>query len=289
LFRSQHSAKQHDQMLQAPLDILMITSTRPHYTRLSLPALLASCDDAMRVWVWHNGGDDATWHTVQEYADHPRIAQVHRNDVNSPLSEPTNWLWTNSVAPLVGKVDDDILVEPDWAQQLRAAHAAIARAGVLSAWTFPESDFDVQLASHKIESHGSTQIMRNAWVGGGCYVMNRACIDGHRLLQEGESFADWCRATAWQRWVHGWPLPLVVADHMDDPRSPHTALHDDADIANALPLTAQRNGITTTQEWQALLEDVARTVQTCPAAPGKLYGLRSWRYRIASTIHRKAA
>ncbi len=276
-------------MSTTPIDILMITSTRPHYTRLSLPALLESCDASMRVWVWHNGGDDSTWHTIQEYIQHPRLAQVHCNNANAPLSEPTNWLWQNSTAPLMGKVDDDILVEHNWAQQLRAAHAAIPRAGVLSAWTFPAADFDARLASHKIEVRGGMLVMRNAWVGGGCYVMNRACVDGYRLLRDGESFADWCRATAWQRWVHGWPMPLIVADHMDDPRSPHTALRDDASMIDALPLTALRNGITTTQQWQALLEDVARTVQMCPATPGRLYGLRSWPHRIASSIQRKAA
>ena len=277
-------------MTGAPIGILMITSTRPHYTRLALPALLASCDDTMRVWLWHNGSADETWQVVEQHATDPRVAHVHRHDANAPLSEPTNWLWQHSDAPLLGKVDDDILVEPDWAQRLRDAHDALPQAGILSAWTFPESDFDAALADHKIEQHGSTQLMRNAWVGGGCYLMKRACVTGHRLLRDGESFADWCRATAWQRWMHGWPLPLVVADHMDDPRSAHTALRDDAAMHEALPLTARRNGITTKAQWQQLLEGIAHTVQTCPAEPGRLYGVRSWPRRITRALHtRKAA
>ena len=46
--------------MEQSIDILMITYNRPEYTRLSLERLLATCDESMRVWVWHNGTDEET-------------------------------------------------------------------------------------------------------------------------------------------------------------------------------------------------------------------------------------
>ena len=91
------------------IDILMITYNRPEYTGLSLERLLATCDESMRVWVWHNGTDEETLEIVQSFRDHPSFFKFHHSIENKKLNEPTNWLWTHAKGDFLSKVDDDCL------------------------------------------------------------------------------------------------------------------------------------------------------------------------------------
>src|SRR5450756_818375 len=104
------------------VDVLMITYQRPTYVALSLPRLLESCDADTRVWLWHNGNDAATLEVVSSFADHPRVHRFHHSPTNEGLRVPTNWLWAQSDATFVSKVDDDCLVDPEWLAALRATH-----------------------------------------------------------------------------------------------------------------------------------------------------------------------
>ena len=48
----------------------MVTHNRPGYARAALERLLSTCDDRMRVWVWHNGTHAKTLELVRTYVDH---------------------------------------------------------------------------------------------------------------------------------------------------------------------------------------------------------------------------
>lgn len=120
--------------MEQSIDILMVTYNRSRYTELSLKRLLDTCDESMRVWVWHNGEDEKTLEIVRSFRNHPRFFKFHHSSENKRLREPTNWLWAESKGGFIGKVDDDCLVPYHWADKLRQAHIDVLEFGVISCW-----------------------------------------------------------------------------------------------------------------------------------------------------------
>lgn len=250
------------------LDILMITYNRAHYTRLALTRLLDTCDETMRVWLWHNGDHAETLAVTRELSAHPRVHRFHHSAENKRLREPTNWLFAESAGAYVSKVDDDCLLPDGWADTLRDAHEADERLGVVGCWRFLPEDFDPALAEHKIaEFAGGHRVLRNLWVEGSGYVAKRACVDACSLIRPKESFSGWCIRAARKGFVNGWYYPFIWQEHMDDPRVPHTALKSDADLAGNLPLSAVNRGVRTLAQWEAQLRQSARTVQAASLNP----------------------
>jgi len=49
------------------IDVLMITHRRPRYTAFSVKHLLETCDDTMRVRIWHNGNHERTLAVVEPF------------------------------------------------------------------------------------------------------------------------------------------------------------------------------------------------------------------------------
>ena len=267
-------------------DILMITYNRPAYTRLSLERLLSTCDESMRVWIWHNGRDEETLRVVRELADHPRVAAVHHSPENKKLREPTNWLWSQADGEYISKVDDDCLVPDAWIETLRRAHADVPGFGVLGCWRFPEEDFYPELAAQKIRDFGGRhRVLQNCWVEGSGYLMKRDCLRSQGLLGRDQSFSAYCIELARAGWINGWYYPFLFQEHMDDPRSSHTLLRSDEDLARYLPLSAQRCGVSTLAEWQEQLRRSARELQVASIDPRR-YGRRTLR-RILPALGRR--
>lgn len=249
-------------------DVLMITYNRPQYTELALRELLERSDDSMRIWVWHNGDDAATLDVVRGFEGHPRFFRFHHSPQNLGLTEPTNWLWREAQGAYLSKVDDDCIVPEDWGHKLRAMHADEPRFGAIGCWRFEEEDFVPELAERKIQTFsGGHRLLVNFWVEGSGYLMKRACLEETGLLQPGMSFTNWCIRAARKGWVHGWAYPFLYQEHMDDPRAAHTGLQRDEDLQKFMPLSAQRNGVTTLAEWQAQLQRSARIAQEASIDP----------------------
>lgn len=261
----------------ASVDILMITYDRPQYVRLSLQRLLDTCDDEMRVWIWHNGQDQATLHTAKSFLNHPRVAEFHHSGENQKLTAPTNWLWENSRATFVSKVDDDCLVIPGWADVFRRAHRDHPGFGVIGSWRFLDEDFDYRLAKRKIRAFpGGHRLLENLWVQGSGYLMKRRCVEEQGLLRQGQSFTDYCVQLGLRGYTNGWYYPFVREEHMDDPRSPWTGLNSDEDLQRRLPLSAQQSGIRTLSQWEGQLHRSARYLQAVSADPRNYRGWRKW-------------
>lgn len=249
-------------------DILMITYNRPRYTRLSLRRLLDTCDESMRVWIWHNGDHAETLDVVRSMADHPRIHRFHHSPENKRLREPTNWLYAEAKGEYLSKVDDDCLLPDGWCQALRQVHEDEPRLGVIGCWRFMPEDFDPALSGPRIETlSGGHRLLRSLWVEGSGYLMKRECRDRAGLIRESESFTSYCIRLARLGWIHGWRYPFLWQEHMDDPRAPHSALKSDADIAGNLPLSAINRGVRTLADWEAQLRRSARRVQEASLNP----------------------
>jgi len=90
----------------------MVTYNRPAYTRLSLEHLLDSCDESMRVWVWHNGNDQDTLDVVASMRGHARFHEFYHCPENQRIRAPINWLFQNATGDLLSLVNDDCVVSP---------------------------------------------------------------------------------------------------------------------------------------------------------------------------------
>lgn len=268
-------------------DILMITHNRPEYTALSLSTLLDRCDAQTRVWIWHNGPDEATRAVVRSFSGHDRVCRVHYSDTNEKLRGPTNWFWQQTDAKYVGKVDDDCLVPPGWSLALREAHDAVEQLGVIGCSRLRSEDIVDDLVRRKLMTFDSGHaVMRNAWVAGSGYLMKRRCITRHGLLREGESFSGYCIRLAREGWINGFYHPFLFEDHMDDPRSVHTHYRTDADFQRLRPLTADVYGAGTLNEWSESIRRNARLLQESPVDARQFQGWRRRLHRVRERLKR---
>jgi glycosyltransferase involved in cell wall biosynthesis len=261
-------------------DILMITHRRPHYTRMSLDRLARQCEGVARLWIWHNGDHAETREIVESFADHPSVHRVHVNPDNAGLVPPTNWLWSESSGRFVSKVDDDCLLPDGWIETLAAAHDRDPELGVIGCCRLLPEDLIERYTRRKVVTRPSgVELYRSCWVQGSGYSMKRACIDRLGLLggDNPTSFTVYCTELARAGFVNGFLWPLLLEDHMDDPRSPNSALRSDEDLAAHLPLTALRGGVKTLDQWTARVKENARQVQMAPVDPAWYYG---WRFRL---------
>ncbi len=266
------------------VDVLMITHNRPHYARRAIPRLLDTCDEQTRVWLWHNGDDPETLQVAREHAHHPRVYRFHHSDANVRLREPTNWLWRESDGAYLAKVDDDCLVPDGWIGKFRRAHALCGRLGIIACWHFQESDFNKGMASAKMRAIGGPHsLLMNAWVGGSGYLMKRECVRDAGLLKRNETFTGYCMRLFSSGWLIGWHYPLVLQEHLDDPRSPNSLLRSDAELNRFQPLSAFGSGASTIEQWDAQLRRSAEIIQSASICPGHY---SKWR-RLVRRIRRK--
>ena len=271
------------------IDILMLTCRRPAYTRLSLPALIDSCDDTMRIWLWQNGSDPETLAVVDAVRDHERVHRYHHSAENLLLREPINWFLSRARGEFLCLVNDDCLVADGWAHTLREAHRDVAEFGAIACWHFHEDDFIPQLAERKTRTFArGRRLMINPWVQGSGVMVKRACIEEIGPLAETDRGMTpyWLRL-ARAGWINGWHVPLTPIDHMDDPRSPHTMLKTDADLQTHLPLSARLRGVRTVADWIAHLKKSARAVQEAPTDPRLYAGLRKKMRRLHTRLIRR--
>ncbi|MGH8866746.1 MAG: glycosyltransferase family 2 protein [Actinomycetes bacterium] len=266
-------------------DVLMISYNRPDALGRSLPRLLDTCDEHTRVWLWQNGSHPETLELARAYAADPRVARFHHSEENLRLTAPTNWLWENSRARFVGKVDDDFLVEPGWVQALRTMVDDWDGFGALGCWPFPAEDFVPELGEPRIGTFpGGHRVVCNHWVGGHGYLVRREHLARVGPVRDDLSFTAWCVRLARTGLVNGYPYPLVLMDNMDDPRSVHTLRRSEADLVGAMPLSAIRNGVKTFDEFAARAEREARVVLES-SLDLRQYG--GWRF-LKSRLTRRA-
>ena len=194
------------------IDILMVTHDRPVFTQRSLDRLLSTCDESMRVWIWHNGEHGETLELVKSHLGHPRVHRFHHSVENTGhrgLWKPINWLLQGSTGGYLSKVDDDCLVHRDWAAVLRQAHRDVPELGVVGCWRFPPEDFRPELAASKIETFAARhRMLRNCWVEGSGFLMKRECVVSVGLLPGGDGLPDVLRPPRGRRLDQRVVLPL---------------------------------------------------------------------------------
>jgi GT2 family glycosyltransferase len=261
------------------IDILMVTHDRPEYTKRSLGRLLDSCDESMRVWVWHNGEHAETLATVRSLWGHERFHRLYHSPENRLIRTPINWLFANAGGDLLSLVNDDCVVSDGWADTLTRVHEDVEDLGVVACWHFQPEGYDPGIAEKKVRNlNGGHSLMCNAWVQGSGVMFKRRCVDEIGWLNDDDfGFTPWCIRLAAAGWTNGWYVPLVPIDHMDDPRSPNSKLRTDADLAAHMPLSARHRNTTTIDEWTSHLRRSARAIQVASADPRRYVG---WRKKV---------
>ncbi len=275
-------------MTPTTIDTLMITYNRPAYTKLSLSKLLDSCDAHMRVWVWHNGDDAETLDVVRSLTGHPRFHKFHHSSENQLVREPTNWLFKHADGDLLSVIADDCVVSDGWAQILRQAHEEVPEFGIVACWHFQEDDYLPEVAATKTRAFsGGHKLMVNPWVQGSGIMIKRSCVEQMGPLpKKDKGFTTYCLRAAAAGWINGWYVPIVLIDHMDDPRSPDSMLKTDADLTTHLPLSVQLRGLTTIDQWVTHLRKHARGLQEAPTDPRLYLGFREKLRRLRLRLNR---
>ena len=243
-------------------DILMITYNRPAFTRLALEQLLKTCDEYMRVWLWHNGTDAETLAVVQELKDHPSVHSFQVCEENKKLRGPTNWFWAHADGAYLSKVDDDCLLPEGWGQTLRQALDDAPSLGVVACWRFYDEDFLPEAAERKMKHlPGGHRLMTHHHVQGSGYVMKRAVFQSGGPIRDHESFTHYCWRVDAAGWDVGWYFPFIHEAHMDDARSPYYPYQTDEEFLAKRPLTAIKKNVLTIEQWRARSRWQARMLQ----------------------------
>jgi GT2 family glycosyltransferase len=267
------------------IKVLMIAHNRPEYVRLSLDRLCNSAPNNLKVTIWDNGSGSETKDVVKKYEKHACVERVVYNGKNELLRVPTNWFWQNNLdADLLGKVDDDCLVPENWADVLERAHRDIPQAGFLACWHFLPQDVRQDLVLKKIQTFGEHQIMRNCWVGGSGYLMKREVTDRNGMLRPNETFTDYCIRASSKGFINGWYYPFLYQEHMDDPRTPHTAIRSEEDFQRLIPLSAKTFNVKTREQWIQRMTVSALKLQEYSIDPDDFIGIKAWVNRKIAQI-----
>lgn len=110
------------------LSVLIATYNRARLLDRALCSLLDEAAESPDEIVVVNGGHDCTGDVVASYI--ARGAPIHLVEVeNVGLSHSQNSGYPYCCGDIVATLDDDVVVAPDWARRVRAAHVTHAHAG----------------------------------------------------------------------------------------------------------------------------------------------------------------
>lgn len=209
------------------IDLIFITHNRLEYTKLALPSVLADPTEEFSLTIWDNASTDGTVEYLKHEVNDLRIADIILSKENIRQTAAVNEVWGRSKADLVGKLDNDCLVTPGWTRTLAEAHKDIPNLGVVSCWHYFPEDFDYKRAEHKIQQFGKHRILRHPWTCGTGLLIKRDTFTRFGPMQGPGTVTYWLRL-AMGGYVNGFYYPLIYQEHMDDPKSKHTRLKDEA-------------------------------------------------------------
>jgi glycosyltransferase involved in cell wall biosynthesis len=218
------------------IDLVFITYNRLYYTKLAIASVLADPTEEFSLTIWDNASTDGTVEYLKHEVNDPRIVDIIFSKWNISQTSVINKIWGRSKADLLGKLDNDCLVTPGWTRTLAQAHKNIDRLGVVACWHFAPEDFDYERAKHKIHKFGEHQIMRHPWVCGTGFLIKRDTFNKLGPIPGNDATKYWLSIAA-AGYINGWYYPLIYQEHMDDPKSPHTRLKDEASYQEAKKVT----------------------------------------------------
>jgi len=265
--------------------LVVVTHNRLAYTRKCLEALLADRKTDFDLVLWDNASTDETAEYLRDGIKDARVKEVVLHKENPGPTFALNRIWSKSKAELIGKVDNDCLVAPDWLTKLSEAHTEIEQLGAIACWHYREIDFNESVARWKIHQYGRHRIFRHPHVCGSGFLLKRSiyqkigpCPEGSRSY----GLTGYFHKVALGGYINGWYYPFVLQDHMDDPFSPHCAFKDDATMqaVGEVTYTMRTHAIKTYAERLKRREYVLRELHLGPWQPQFYLGwpgrIRRW-------------
>jgi glycosyltransferase involved in cell wall biosynthesis len=264
--------------------LVFICYNRLDYTRKALASVLKDPSEAFTLTIWDNASTDGTREFLQRQVSDPRIDDIVLSHKNRGQIFPVNEVWSSSRSELLGKLDNDCLVTPGWTRILARAHADIPDLGVLACWHFMKEDFDYERALPKIVDRGPHRILRHPWTCGTGLLVKR------RVYQEigpltGTSTSHYWMKMAERGYMNGFYYPLVLQEHMDDPRSEHSHLKDEKSYqqAKAVTFSLKNHGQETLADRWRWRQEVIDNLLT---GPWDVRNYSGWRARLRNLMTR---
>lgn len=224
-----------------PVDLLLITWNRREYVEKTVENLLAD-DTDFRLYCWDNASVDGVADIIASLND-PRIAKKNFSKENVKQRAPTLWFFDNAENDVVGKIDDDILLPHGWIDVIAPLIRDNNQFGRLGCWNFMEYDWDEELAAHKILNINGTKILQNMWIGGASFLAKLDHLTPFILPEKmGYGFPIDQYLMTKSGLINGFPLPILFAHHMDDPRSEHCLMTKNGEIGPSDSVTARYFG-----------------------------------------------
>lgn len=207
--------------------IALVTHNRLEYTKKSISRLLEDSGEQFDLYLWDNASTDGTQEYLQNLKD-PRIVETICSKDNKGQTGAMNYVWSKTKTELIGKLDNDCLVTPGWTRILAQAHNDIENLGAVACWHYPLEEFNESAVrkAGKIQTFGNHQIFRHPWVCGSGFIMKRSSFERHGPWKKGCNIATtyYFLKMALAGEINGWYFPLVLQEHMDDPKSKHSLI-----------------------------------------------------------------
>jgi glycosyltransferase involved in cell wall biosynthesis len=235
--------------MSQPVDLLLITWNRREYVEKTIPNLLASASD-FRLYCWDNDSKDGTADLIASIKD-PRVVARHFSKENVKQREPTLWFLDVAKGDVGGKIDDDILLPDGWIERIAPLVRSEPRFGMLGCWIYMPEDWDEAVAAPKIIEVGGQRVFRNSWIAGQSFLARLDLIRGYVIPDNSYSSGFPIRQFHMTRdgYINGYPLPMMFAHNMDDPRSPDCLMNRPGGMGEHAALTARNRGFKTPEEY----------------------------------------
>lgn len=245
--------------MSSPVDLLLITWNRREYVEKTLEHLFRSNSD-FRLYCWDNGSRDGTERIIAGLDD-PRVVTRYLSPENQMQRTPCLWFLEEARGDVVGKIDDDILLPDGWIERIAPLVRSEPRFGMLACWIYMPEDWDEAAAAHKIIEVGGTRFFPNMWVAGQSFLARReALIRYVEPPGKGYGFPINQRRMTTDGLINGYPLPMLFAHNMDDPRSPHCLMNRPGGMGEQAALTARKRGFDTPEAYAAWIASDARSI-----------------------------
>jgi glycosyltransferase involved in cell wall biosynthesis len=266
--------------------LVFITHNRLDYTKKALLSILADPSEKFALTIWDNGSIDGTHDWLHAEVNDARIAEIVYSKENLGQTAAVNTVWANSGADLLGKLDNDCLVAPGWTRMLARAHEDIPELGVVACWHYFADDFDHERAKHKIKAINGHRIFRHPWTCGTGLLIKRETYKHMGPIQQNATTQYWLNM-ALAGYVNGFYYPLILQEHMDDPKSAHSHLKDEQSYqaAKAVTFNINRHGQDTLQDRWSWRQKVLDELLDGPTEPEHYVGWRR-RARVMTRVVR---
>lgn len=246
-----------------PVDLLLISWNRRKYLEKTLENLLADPTE-FRLYCWDNASEDGSSDIIASLDD-PRIVKKHFSKENVRQRAPTLWFFDQAKSDLVGKIDDDILLPHGWSERIAPIVRGNQEIGMLGCWIYLEEDWDAELAKHKIIKVGKDAVFQNMWIAGQSFL---ARLDYVKKYIQPENTGYGFPIDQYQMTenglINGYPLPILFAHNMDDPRSEFYIESKNGKLGLHSALTARMRKFENSEEYGQWIAADARNVLIDP-------------------------